>query len=208
MRKVIRATPLCKFLRYCNDSPLDKTVLDCGAGGDDPPLRLFLESGYKTVGIEISEVSLNETRKFCKEFGLRLNMFKGDMRKLPFKNETFSFVYTYNSIHMMSKKNVAVAMSEIKRVLKTNGLCFVNFVSADEPPHAGAVEINKGEFLKKDIPWHGVKCPNIDSYFEDDAPDVYFSNFKVVHKEKRIIERIIEGKKVLQAYIDYIAKKK
>ena len=207
MRKVIRATPLYKFLRYCNDSLLDKTVLDCGAGGDDPPLRLFRESGYKTVGIEISEVSLNETRKFCKEFGLRLNMFKGDMRKLPFKNETFSFVYSYNAIHMMSKKNVAVAMSEIQRVLKTNGLCFVNFVSADEPPHAGAVEINKGEFFKRDIPWQGVKCPNIDSYFEDDEPDVYFSNFKVVHKEKRIIERIIEGKKVLQAYIDYIAKK-
>ncbi|MCK4482774.1 SAM-dependent methyltransferase, partial [Candidatus Bathyarchaeota archaeon] len=63
MRKVIWATPLYKFLRHCNDSPLDKMVLDCGAGGDDPPLRLFLESGYKTVGIEISGQSLNETRK-------------------------------------------------------------------------------------------------------------------------------------------------
>ena len=214
MRKVIHATPLYKFLRYCNDSPLDRTVLDCGAGGDDPPLRLFLESGYKTVGIEISDVSLNETRKFCKEFGLRLNMFKGDMRKLPFKNETFSFVYAYNAIHMMSKKNVAVAMSEIERVLKMNGLCFVNFVSADEPPHAGAVEINEGEFLKKDIPWHGVceKCPNIDSYFEDKEADVFFNNFEIIHKEKRIIERIhswkTEGKKELQAFIDYIAQKK
>ena len=208
MRKVIRATPLYKFLRYCNDSPLDKTVLDCGAGGDDPPLRLFLESGYKTVGIEISEACLNETRKLCKELGLRLNIFKGDMRKLPFRNETFSFVYTYNAIHMMSKKHVAVAMSEITRVLKTNGLCFVNFVSADEPPHAGAVEIQKGEFLKKDIPWLGVKSPNIDSYFEDNEADVFFTSFEVIHKEKRIIERSAHGKPLVQAYIDYIAKKK
>jgi hypothetical protein len=76
MRKVIRATPLYKFLRYCNDSPLDRTVLDCGAGGDDPPLRLFRDMGYTTVGIEISDVSLKETRKFCEEYGLRLNMFK------------------------------------------------------------------------------------------------------------------------------------
>jgi len=43
MRKVIWATPLYKFLGYCNDSPIDKTALDCGAGGNDPPLQLFYE---------------------------------------------------------------------------------------------------------------------------------------------------------------------
>jgi hypothetical protein len=64
--------------------------------------------------------------------------------------------------------------------------------------------------MKKDIPWHGVceKCPNIDSYFEDKEADVFFNNFEILHKEKRTIERITEGKKELLAFIDYIAKKK
>jgi hypothetical protein len=53
-----------------------------------------------------------------------------------------------------------------------------------------------------------VKCPNIDSYFEDKEADVFFSNFEILHKEKRIIERITEGRNELQALIDYIAQKK
>ena len=180
MRKVIRATPLYKFLRYCNDSPLDKTVLDCGAGGDDPPLQLFHEYGYKTFGIEISDHSLNETRKFCREHGLRLNIFKGDMRKLPFKDEAFGFVYSYNTLPLMSKKDVEIAMGQVERVVKPDGLCFINFVSVDDEGPA-------------------------DSYYEENEPDKYFTNFLVLHKEKRII---LIGKEQKQAYIDYIVQKK
>ena len=180
MRKVIRATPLYSFLRYCNDSPLDKTVLDCGAGGDDPPLRLFLESGYKAVGIEISDHSLDKTKEFCKEHSLRLNIIKGDMRKLPFKDEAFSFAYSYNTLPLMSKEDVTIAMGQIERVVKPDGLCFVNFVLVDDEGPA-------------------------DSYYEDNEADHYFANFQILHKEKRII---LMGKEQKQAYIDYIVQKK
>jgi len=207
MRNVIRATPLYRFLRYCNDSPLDKTVLDCGAGGDNPPLQIFSDHGYETYGIEISWETLKQAQDFCRENNLKLGLLKGDMRKIPFRDETFSFVYTWNAIHMMSKEDAALAVSEIERVMKAKGLCFVNFVSSDEPPPTDAVETRKGEFLKK-APWRGVKGPNIDSYFEDREADVFFSNFEILHKEKRIIERITRGKKELQAFIDYIAKKR
>ena len=207
MRKVIRATPLYKFLRHCNNSPLERTVLDCGAGGDTPPLQVFYEHGYETHGIEISGEALKQAQIFCKKNDMKLILLKADMRMIPFRNDTFSFVYTYNAIHMLSKTDVALTISEIERIVKTNGLCFVNFVSADEPPPNGAKEISKGEFLKK-TPWSGVKCPNIDSYFEDDEADILFGNFEVIHKEKRVIERTTKGKKHLQAYIDYIAKKR
>jgi len=207
MKNVIGATLLYRFLRYCNSSALEKIVLDCGAGGGNPPLQVFSEYGYETYGIEISGEALKQAQNFCKENNMKLDLLKGDMRKIPFKDETFSFVYTYNAIHMLSKEDVALAMSEIDRVMKAQGLCFANFVSADEPPPTDAIETRKGEFLKK-APWRGVKGPNIDSYFEDKEADVLFSNFEILHKEKRIIERITEGKKELQAYIDYIAQKK
>ena len=180
MRKVIWATPLYKFLRYCNDSSLDKTILDCGAGGDDPPLQLFYEYGYKTFGVEVSEDPFRQAKKFCKENNMKLNILKGDMRKIPFRNRTFSFLYSYNTIPLMSKNDVAIAMNEIARVLKRNGLCFVNFVSIDDEAPA-------------------------DSYYEDNEPDMYFANFEIIHKEKRTI---LIGKEQKQAYIDYIAKKK
>ena len=180
MRKVIRATPLYKFLRHINDSPLNKTILDCGAGGDDPPLQLFHEHGYETFGIEISDSSLNKIKKFCKKYRLRLNLFKGDMKKLPFQDETFNFVYSYNTLPLMLKEDVETAMGEIERVIKSDGLCFVNFVSVDDEGPA-------------------------DSYYEDNEPDQYFVNFVTLHKEKRVI---LIGKEQKQAYIDYIVQKK
>ncbi len=180
MRNIIGVTPLYKFLRHCNSSHLEKIILDCGAGGDNPPLQLFYEYGFKTYGIEISQDSLNKAKKFCKENNMKLNILKGDMRRIPFRNETFSFLYSYNTIPLMSKNDVAIAINEIERVLKRNGLCFVNFVSVDDEGPA-------------------------DSFFEDNEPDKYFNNFEIIHKEKRII---LIGKKEKQAYIDYIAKKR
>ena len=207
MIPIIHATPLYKFLKYCNSSPLKKLVLDCGAGGNDPPLQLFSEYGYDLYGIEISGEALMQAETFCKENAIKLHILKGDMRQIPFNDETFSFVYTYNAIHMMPKKDVALTMSEIERVMKVKGLCYVNFVSADEPPPTGAIETRKGEYLNQ-TPWRGVNCSNVDSYFEDKEADVFFNNFEIIHKEKRIIERLAEGKKLHQTYIDYIAQKK
>jgi ubiquinone/menaquinone biosynthesis C-methylase UbiE len=176
---IIWATPLYQFLKYCNSSPLEKRILDCGAGGNDPPLQLFYEYGYESYGIEISSEALKQAETFCKENNITLNLLKGDMRKIPFQDEIFSFAYSYNTMPLLSKKDIAIAMIEMERVLKPSGLCFVNFVSIDDEAPA-------------------------DSYFENTESDKYFSNFQIIQKEKRII---LIGKKEKQAYIDYIAKK-
>jgi ubiquinone/menaquinone biosynthesis C-methylase UbiE len=56
-----------------------------------------------------------------------LNIFLGDMRNIPFASESFSFVFSFNAIFFMTKADVAIARHEIERVLKPNGLCYVNF---------------------------------------------------------------------------------
>lgn len=194
MREVIWATPLYKFLRECNSSPLEKTVLDCGAGGDDPPLQLFCDYGYETCGIEVAETPLKQARDFCRENKVELNILKGDMRRIPFKSEAFSFVYSYNAIFFMTKKDIATAMKEIERVTKPSGLCFVNFLSVDDP--------KRNVFCKSFLGSTGF------SYHEDDEPDRYFRNFEILRKEKRITRKLWESKYLVQADIDYIAKKK
>jgi len=190
MKNVIWATPLYKFLRYCNDSQLEKTVLDCGAGGDDPPLQLFYEYGYETHGIEVAEKPLKEAKRFCEENKLELSILKGDMRKIPFQSKSFSCAFSFNAIIFMRKSDIAGAMNEIERVLKADGLCYVNFLSVDEP--------QKEKFCKPFLESTGF------SYYEDNEADSYFRNFEIIHKEKRTI---LIGKKEKQAYIDYIAQK-
>lgn len=65
MNEIIWASPLYLFLKYCNESSLGKVILDCGAGGESPPLALFYQYDYETNGIDISDKALEESHRFC-----------------------------------------------------------------------------------------------------------------------------------------------
>jgi ubiquinone/menaquinone biosynthesis C-methylase UbiE len=179
---------------------LAKEVLDCGAGGSNPPLSLFYLHGYKTYGVEIAEEALKEAQRFCAENDMVLNIIGGDMRSIPFPNESFSFVYTYNAIDFMTKPDIAISMREITRVLKLDGLCYVNFLSVDDAESwepfcetAPAMDLLKSEGF---------------AHFEDHEADVYFEAFEIVQKEKRLVEKLWEGRRLKQADIEYIARKR
>jgi ubiquinone/menaquinone biosynthesis C-methylase UbiE len=203
---MIRAVPLYTFLDHCNSSPLEKEVLECGAGVSssfEPLLVRFYEHGYKTHGIEISDERLAAAQRYGEENGMALDISKGDMREIPFEDESMSFIFSYNTIFHMTKADIAIAMREIERVLKPGGLCFVNFMSVDDDACGEGEPLGKGEFVQAEA---GGKTVHV--FHADDEPDVYFSNFDMLHKEKRILERWIEGEKYSQAYIDYIAQKR
>lgn len=201
MDEIIWATPLYEFLRQCNATSLDKTVLDCGAGsyGDrPPPLLLFYQQGYATCGIEITEEGLSNARKFCVKKDIPLNIFRGDMRRIPFADRVFSFVYSYNAIFFMTKADIALAMYEIKRVLKPRGICFVNFLSVDDP--------DRRPFRKNGFAALLLGSKQF-SRFRNNEADIYFRDFEILRKEKRLVNKLYDGKRLKQAYIDYIARK-
>jgi SAM-dependent methyltransferase len=193
------ATPLYEFLRHCNASPLEKRVLDCGAGGSDPPLALFYRYGYQTFGIEIWGEAVAKAQRFCRERGMALNIFGGDMRRIPFASEAFSFVYAFNAIFFMTKPDIGTAMCEIERVLKPGGLCYVNFVSVDDPDDRPFCETAPARHLLKSERF---------AKHEDDEADAYFQGFEVIRKEKRLIDKVHGRKRLKQAYIEYIARKR
>ena len=199
MQEIIWATPLYQFLRQCNASPLPKIVLDCGAGGSSPPLALFYRYGYQTFGVEIAGEALEEARVFCDENRTPLNIIGGDMRHIPFPDRTFSFVYSYNAIFFMTKPDIERAMREIERVLKPDGLCYVNFVSVDEP--------DQGPFCETAPARYRLKSERFAQH-QDDEADAYYRNFEVLLKQKRLLEKVHGDKKIEQAYIEYIARKK
>jgi ubiquinone/menaquinone biosynthesis C-methylase UbiE len=186
-------------LRHCNESPVEKKILDCGAGGDNPPLSLFYRHGFSTFGIEIQENALAEARVFCNENNMPLNIMRGDMRKLPFADETFGFAYSYNAIFFMTKPDIESSIGEMERVLKPGGLCFVNLKSVDDP--------NDGSFCDTAYARRLLNSERF-SKFEDSEADSYFRSFEILRKEKRLIDKKLEnGDRLKQAFIDYIARK-
>jgi ubiquinone/menaquinone biosynthesis C-methylase UbiE len=195
--------PLYTFLSYCNDSPLDKEVLDCGAGGSSPPLSLFLEYGYKTHGIDISDRQLKKTARFCEDHGMELDIAKGDMRNLPFATESMSFVYSYASICHMTKSDVAVAMQEIIRVLKKEGLCFISFCAVPDRNLCETEHDQPGEY-----PYEEDGETGVHSIFGDNEPDRYFYAFTFLQKEKRQIAHYEKQKPHGWAELLYFARKR
>lgn len=202
MNKIIGPAPLYTFLRFCNSSELDKIILDCGAGGKNPPLAMFYEHGYKTAGIDISDEQLYDAHKFCENNNMELNIVKGDMRQIPFEDETVSFIYSINSVFHLNKKDTKKAVNEIQRVLKKDGLCYLNFLSVDDCGYGEGTPVENGEFMQLED--NGTV---IHSYYGDDEPDIYFQNMEVIRKEKRVIRQIIDEERYTFAYLDYIARK-
>lgn len=202
MKLVFRQTQLYKFLNYCNESGLEKSILDCGAGGNCPPLALFSAYGYKTYGIEISDSQIEMAKTFSKEHNVELNISKGNIKNLPFEDESISYIYSYNTIFHMKKDEIAKAVSEIKRVLKPGGICFVNFLSINDEEYGSGEKVGEGEFLQIE---GGEKV--IHTYYNIEEAETHFKDMHILLKENRVLERIHEGEKIRQGYIDYIVKK-
>jgi SAM-dependent methyltransferase len=198
MPEVCWATPLYEFLKYCEETELPKIILDCGAGGERPPLALFHSFGYTTTGIDIDPEAVRKAAAFCERTGTELGISEGDMRKMPFPDGSFSFVYSYNAVGFMTKPDIAIAVSEMERVLRPAGLCFVNFDSVDDPDRS---EFSESSFLRRALQSRQF------ARYEDDEADGYFDGFTILRKEKRLIEKLYDGDRIKQARIDYIARK-
>ena len=202
MKFLIKQPQLYRFLNYCNEYNLEKNILDCGAGGDCPPLAIFPEFGYKIYGIEISDSQIEKAKIFSEKFALELNISKGDIRELLFEDESISYIYSYNSIFHMTKKDITKSVNEIKRVLKPGGLCCINFLSLQDSGHGEGDELGENEFLQIE---RGEQV--IHTYYDINEAELHFKDMKILFKENRILERIYEGQKIKQGCIDYIIQK-
>ncbi|MEW5871842.1 MAG: class I SAM-dependent methyltransferase [Chloroflexota bacterium] len=203
----MRAPQLFTFLEHCEDSSLEKEILECGAGiwpSLEPLFVRFQERGYVVHGIDISPERLAAAQQYCTDNHLDVDLRQGDMRQLPFDDRSISFVYAYNTIFHMRKSDVAVAMQEIERVLKPGGLCFVNFLSHADCGFGTGERVGDGEYAQIEA---GEAV--IHSYYDAQEAELYFAAFDLLHKENRLLERWFEdGERLVQGYIDYIGRKR
>ncbi len=203
MKNVFKQVPLYRFLDYCNEAGLEKEILDCGAGGVCPPLSLFSDHGYKTHGIEFDQNQLDKACTFAKKQSQDLNIEPGDMRSLYFEDASLSYVYSYNSIFHMRKSDVEKSVTEMKRVLKSGGLMFVNFLSTNDHRFGSGPDVGYHEYEQED---DGI--PVIHSYYEAQEAEKLFEDMDILYKEDRTLERIYKGELIRQGFIDYILLKK
>ena len=192
MKKVIlrpNCVPAYGFLSLVNarlsenDQLQQKKILDCGAGGPVPPLALFQQHGLECWGIDTSKEQLEKAQQFCEKKDIELDLREGDMRQIPFEDGFFDYVYEHYSMCHLSKVDTAQAVSEMHRVLKTGGYCFLGFISNETWPRSlFGEEEGPGEYWGEE----GGKKRTLHSLFTDQETDELVSAWEVVQKQKGV----------------------
>ncbi|MGY5859350.1 MAG: class I SAM-dependent methyltransferase [Candidatus Thorarchaeota archaeon] len=185
------------FMNLVRNELEEKHCLDCGAGGGRPPAALFSHYGFRTIGIDINKERLKMAEDFCKKENLQVDLQEGDMRNLDFPDESFTAVFSYNTICHLSKNDTAIAMKEMIRVLQPSGYIFVNFLSVDDFRHGRGKEVAPNEF-----DYHALH-----TFFEDGEPEVFFDGTEIVWKLKWVEQSPHEGEWINGATLAYLAKK-
>ena len=116
------------FGNYLKNKPKinDKMKLldvGCGFGQNFSP---FLEKNMECYGVEVSQDICNKTNQIYKSKGYNVNVKKGHNRKIPFDDNFFDYVISFNAIHYESSEaNMKKAIKEHSRVLKKGGRLFI-----------------------------------------------------------------------------------
>ena len=163
--------------------PAAAKILDCGAGGPVPPVALFEQHGFEAWGIDTRQSQLDLARQYCRERGVKLQLRNGDMRRIPFDDETFDYVYEHYSMCHLDRSDTFLAVSEMRRVLKGGGLCFLGVISSDTwPTSLLGEEESPGEFWKHEA---GSE-PVLHTAFTDGEAAKLVADWKIVSQERHV----------------------
>ncbi|HLK35566.1 MAG TPA: class I SAM-dependent methyltransferase [Polyangiaceae bacterium] len=105
-----------RFARF--DSARGERLLEVGVGAGTDHLR-FARAGAVCTGIDLSNVSLETTRRRLASEGLLSDLRVADAETLPFGDASFDRVYSWGVIH--HTPDTAQAAREILRVLRPGG---------------------------------------------------------------------------------------
>lgn len=100
--------------------------LGCGIGRHS---ILFAKNNFNTYSFDISEEAVNQTNEWAKAEHLAIEYEVGDMINLPYKDESMDCILAKNVISHTDTQGVNQAISEIGRVLKLDGECYLTLSS-------------------------------------------------------------------------------
>jgi ubiquinone/menaquinone biosynthesis C-methylase UbiE len=96
-------------------------ALDLGCGVGRHALA-FARAGFETHAMDLSEAGLGELERSAQADGLSVKTHLAPMTELPFADNSFDYVLSFNVIYHGDPSIVRTAIAEIARVLKPGGV--------------------------------------------------------------------------------------
>ena len=102
--------------------------LGCGLGRHS---ILFGKNGFNVNAFDISEEALAKTKAWAEGENLTFTYKQGDMLDLPYDDNSMDCILCRNVISHTDTEGIKKVVSELKRVLKDNGECYLTLCSKD-----------------------------------------------------------------------------
>ena len=80
---------------------------------------------YVPVGIDPSLDAIMAAKRVAKQLGITAHFIVADARYLPFKENSFDFVFSYSVLQHLEKEGVKSCLKEICRILKISGTSLI-----------------------------------------------------------------------------------
>ena len=122
---------ICRYLLTDSKQTVkNKTILDLGCGAASN-LWFLAKEGLSAVGIDASKHAIAQAQRVLTDFDVSAELLVGEINKLPFASNIFDSVLDVSAIQHNRLEQVVETYSEIKRVLKENGLFFSICIGAE-----------------------------------------------------------------------------
>ncbi|HRP59316.1 MAG TPA: class I SAM-dependent methyltransferase [Vicingus sp.] len=116
---------LLEAVRFVSDDDVkNKTVLDIGCGYGWCEIDFLKRGVKKIVGTEITNNDLNTAKKYIKNS--KVEFVVAGATKLPFPNNTFNTLVSWQVIEHIPKDTEVQMFSEVNRVLKKGGTFYLS----------------------------------------------------------------------------------
>lgn len=131
-------------------NPQNTKVLDHGCGAGRHTIYLA-EKGYSTYGVDISQKGLEIAQQRLASKNLEADLKQGNIYELPYPKNYFDAIVSFGVLDHILFKNAKVAINEVCRVLKSNGLLYLTLRSSRDTDCGRGEEIEQNTFI---IPSH------------------------------------------------------
>ncbi len=157
--------------------PTSAKVLELGCG-DGKTLSALVANGFNVTGIDVSPSAIKLARK---KIGKKAKLVVGDVCDLPFEKNSFDAVIAVHVLDHLSQKERKIAVAEIKRVLKKNGVIFFQGFSKNDFRFGAGEKVEKNTFRRKNNVWY--------HYFSTLDVRRLFYSFEVVELREERVEK-------------------
>jgi ubiquinone/menaquinone biosynthesis C-methylase UbiE len=147
-----------------------KKVLDLGFGLGRHSIELA-KQGFEVHGLDFSPTGLDYAKKWANKESLEIHFQLGQMLQLPYPDNFFDLIITWNVIYHGLREEVWRSMREIKRCLKNRGYLACSLISTNHLRHGEGDEIEKNTFIirgdkEKSVPHHYFDKQEINKLLE------------------------------------------